>query len=65
PLPPTVTSGLRIGTPAITTRGMREQETLLIVNLIDAAIKNRSDAAQLAAIREQVTALCKQFPAYE
>jgi glycine hydroxymethyltransferase len=62
PEKPLVTSGIRIGTPAITTRGFNEQASRAIVHLIDEAIHARNDTAQLATIKEQVLRLCTQHP---
>ena len=59
--PPTVTSGIRIGTPAITTRGFTECESEQIVHWIDEAIKRRNDGAFLSALKEKVVALCEKF----
>ena len=56
-------SGIRIGTPAITTRGMKEPEARQIVDWIDEAITHADDDAKLSAIREEVRAFCAQFPA--
>jgi glycine hydroxymethyltransferase len=64
PLPPTETSGLRLGTPALTTRGMKEAEMELIADLIDRAISSRNDEKKLEAIRNEVSELTKQFPIY-
>ncbi|PMP83683.1 MAG: serine hydroxymethyltransferase [Caldisericum exile] len=64
PLPPTETSGLRLGTPALTTRGMKEAEMELIADLIDRAISSRNDEKKLEAIRNEVLELTKQFPIY-
>lgn len=61
---PTVTSGIRIGTPAITTRGFKASDVLRVVELIDAAIQKRDDDTSLRAIKEEVLRLCKQFPVY-
>jgi glycine hydroxymethyltransferase len=55
-------SGVRIGTPAITTRGMKEAEMRQIVGWIDAAITAHDDDAKLAAIREDVRAFCAGYP---
>lgn len=62
---PFVTSGIRIGTPAVTTRGMGEAEMKIIANLIDEAIKNRNDGAKLASIKAIVRRLCEKFPFYK
>ncbi len=59
---PAVTSGIRPGTPAVTTRGMGEEEMVLIAQLIDEALDARSDEARLAKIGERVQELCDRFP---
>ncbi len=64
PRSPFVTSGLRIGTPAVTTAGMREAEMAEIASLIGRALRNRSDDAALAEIRDSATNLCSKFPPY-
>lgn len=56
------TGGIRIGTPAMTTRGLREDDMMQVADFIDAAIKARNDEAALAAIRKQVTAFTARFP---
>lgn len=61
-LPPFKPSGIRLGTPAITTRGMKEDDMVLIAQWMLDAIKNRSDEAKLAALKNEVSAFCKQFP---
>ena len=61
---PFVTSGIRIGTPAVTTRGFKEAQILEVVELIAAAIRGRDDESKLAAIGEKVKALCARFPIY-
>jgi len=61
---PFVASGIRIGTPAMTTRGMRVEESIQIANWIADAIEARDDEAALDAIGRQVRDLCKQFPVY-
>ncbi|MCS7015011.1 MAG: serine hydroxymethyltransferase [Gemmatales bacterium] len=61
--PPLDPSGLRLGTPAITTRGMKETEMRLIARWIDEVLSNPDDEAVLMRIREQVRELCQQFPA--
>jgi glycine hydroxymethyltransferase len=62
--PPMKPSGVRIGTPALTTRGMKEPEMKTIAKWIAAALENRNDAAKLAEIRGQVGELAEQFPLY-
>jgi glycine hydroxymethyltransferase len=62
PNPPMKPSGVRFGTPALTTRGMKEKEILLIIDLIDEAIKNRADEGKLAELKEKTKALCLKFP---
>ncbi len=61
---PFVTSGIRIGTPAVTTRGMREKEMDQIGAYILDALKNHDNPAEIEKTREQVTALCENFPLY-
>ncbi len=65
PAKPWITSGVRIGTPAITTRGMKEQEAVQIAHWFDAVINNAEDESKLAEIKEEVKKLCKQFPIYK
>ncbi|MBO4304799.1 MAG: serine hydroxymethyltransferase [Lentisphaeria bacterium] len=62
PEKPFVTSGVRIGTPAVTTRGMKEPEMLRIASFIDEIVKAKSDDAKLAAIGEEVVAFTRSFP---
>ncbi len=64
PRSPFVTSGVRIGTPSVTTQGMKEAEMSLIAELIASALRGRDDAAALAAVRSDVAALCARFPVY-
>jgi glycine hydroxymethyltransferase len=63
--PPMKPSGVRLGTPALTTRGMREQEMRTIARWISEALDKRSDEAALARIRGQVRELADTFPLYE
>lgn len=65
PLPPTETSGLRLGTPALTTRGMKEEDMEIVTELIDKAIEHRSDEVMLSKVREEVNELTKRFPLYK
>ncbi|HBW22158.1 MAG: serine hydroxymethyltransferase [Elusimicrobia bacterium GWA2_56_46] len=64
PQPPMVTSGIRVGTPAVTTRGMKEREMTLIAGLMDEAIKHKGDDKILKSIAEKVRGLCSGFPIY-
>ncbi|MEM8620846.1 MAG: serine hydroxymethyltransferase [Actinomycetota bacterium] len=64
PRSPFVTSGVRIGTPSVTTQGMREPEMATIASLIARALRSRDDAAELEVVRKEVGALCDRFPAY-
>ncbi len=64
PRSPFVTSGVRIGTPSVTTQGMTEAEMATIGSLIAAALRARDDATALAEVRQQVAALCAKFPPY-
>ena len=62
---PMVTSGIRIGTPAVTTRGMKEKEMEEIGNFILETIENINDDKKLSEIKERVKELCLRFPLYE
>ncbi len=62
-LSPFVTSGIRVGTPAVTSRGMKEKEMVIIANLIADVIEKGE--AVIDEVREKVLALCKDFPLYE
>jgi len=64
PRSPFVTSGVRIGTPSVTTQGMTEAEMPLIASLIARALRGRDDAGTLAEVRAEVADLCGKFPAY-
>ncbi|WP_088278778.1 serine hydroxymethyltransferase [Ideonella sp. A 288] len=64
PQKPMVTSGIRLGSPAMTTRGFREREAVATANLIADVLDHPQDAARLAAVREQVGALTREFPVY-
>ena len=64
PEKPFVTSGIRIGSPAMTTRGFKEAEAELTANLIADVLDNPNDEANLASVRERVNALTARFPVY-
>jgi glycine hydroxymethyltransferase len=64
PQKPFIASGVRIGTPAVTTRGMKEAEMDQIASLIDEALQVRGDDAALKRVKEATTALCRRFPIY-
>ncbi len=64
PRKPAVTSGLRIGTPAVTTRGMGEPEMDEVAELIARALARHGDVEELDRIRSEVEALCRRFPLY-
>lgn len=65
PRSPFVTSGLRLGTPAITTRGFKETEAELIAEWISEILHNINDAATIARVKQKVLTLCKDFPVYQ
>jgi len=62
--PPMVASGIRVGTPAVTTRGMREAEMATIAELVARALKTPDDDHALGVVRAEVEALCRKFPLY-
>ncbi|MAT06474.1 MAG: serine hydroxymethyltransferase [Acidimicrobiaceae bacterium] len=64
PRSPFVTSGVRIGTPSVTTQGMTEAEMPIIADFIARALRGRDDADAVAAVRDEVANLCAKFPAY-
>jgi glycine hydroxymethyltransferase len=64
PRPPYITSGLRIGTPAVTTQGMVEADMATIAGLIQRVLVGRDDDAELAAVRDEVIALCSKLAPY-
>jgi glycine hydroxymethyltransferase len=64
PEKPMVTSGVRIGTPAMTTRGFKEEEARMTAHLIADVLDNPRDEAHIAAVRAKVNALTARFPVY-
>ena len=64
PLKPFVTSGIRLGSPTLTSRGMKEKEMRKIVRMIDEVISHRNDEKHINKIGKEVTAFCKKFPLY-
>lgn len=62
---PFVTSGIRIGTPALTTRGMQENQMIQIGKMIDTVLKNIENEAVHNEVKQQIFELCQQFPLYE
>src|SRR5210317_1884775 len=64
PRSPFVTSGVRIGTPSVTTQGMTPEEMPTIASLITRALRERGSADEIAAVRAEVAELCARFPAY-
>ena len=64
PESPFVTSGIRIGTPAITTRGFGHEESKLVVDLICDAIENKENSDELDIVKAKVKELCRKFPVY-
>jgi glycine hydroxymethyltransferase len=64
PEKPMVTSGVRIGTPAMTTRGFKDEEARMTANLVADVLDKPRDAANIAVVREKVNALTRRFPVY-
>lgn len=62
---PMVTSGIRLGTPSVTTRGFKQAEMQIVASLIDRALRNRNDESALNQIRQEVWKLTKMYPIYE
>jgi glycine hydroxymethyltransferase len=65
PEKPWRTSGIRIGTPAVTTRGFRESEMVVVAELVDRALSNLENGSELAAVRRGVSELTARFPLAE
>jgi len=64
PRPPVVTSGIRLGTPVMTTRGMGAEEAVQVADWMDEILRDPADAGVQERVRGEVTALCRRFPAY-
>jgi glycine hydroxymethyltransferase len=64
PRPPSISSGLRIGTPAVTTRGFKEPEVQQLSNWIADVLDQLGDEAALQRTRAEVVAICHRFPVY-
>ena len=62
--PPTITSGIRVGTPALTTRGMKEKEMEVVADFMDQALSSPMDTHLLARLADQVQDFCAQFPLF-
>jgi glycine hydroxymethyltransferase len=63
--PPTVTSGIRVGTPIVTSRKMREPEMVTIANLIARVLEDPQNSTVIKNVKDKVAALCKKYPVYE
>jgi glycine hydroxymethyltransferase len=64
PATPFVTSGIRIGTPAMTTRGMKEKQMVEIADMITSVIRDITNEETITGVRKQARELCAQFPLY-
>lgn len=62
---PFVTSGIRIGTPAMTTRGFGEEEFKRVAELIDKVLENRENVSIIQKVKNEVNAMCDEFPLYD
>jgi glycine hydroxymethyltransferase len=62
PRPPKVTSGIRLGTPAVTTRGLKESDMTTVASFFDRAIGAKENPDELAKIRKEVADMCAKFP---
>jgi len=65
PRSPFITSGLRMGTPAVTTRGFKEEQVIELSHWIADILDNLSDAGRIAEVKEKVLRLCREFPVYQ
>ncbi len=64
PQSPFVTSGLRLGTPAVTTRGFKEKEVAMLTNWLADVLDSLNDEVTIARVKAQVLLLCREFPVY-
>ncbi len=64
PRSPFITSGLRLGTPAITTRGFKAKETAMLSHWVADVLDNINDDTTIAAVQLKVLQLCREFPVY-
>ena len=64
PEKPMVTSGIRVGSPAMTTRGFKESEAVQVANLVAEVLEAPENEANLARVRDKVAVLCARFPVY-
>ena len=62
--PPTITSGIRVGTPAVTSRGLKEKHMKTIVEYVDYMLKNAESEKAIKDIAKKVDALCEEYPIY-
>ena len=63
--PPAIASGIRLGTPAVTTRGMKEEQMKVIASLINQILQDINNADKLNQIKAEVSSLCQEFPVYQ
>ncbi len=62
---PFVTSGIRLGTPALTTRGFKEEQFTEVVRLIDTVLQQPENESTLQSVKKQVQEICAEFPLYD
>jgi glycine hydroxymethyltransferase len=62
---PFVTSGIRIGTPAITSRGLKEKDCLKVVDFIDTALKNKDNPKELAKLKSKINTMMSKYPLFK
>jgi glycine hydroxymethyltransferase len=64
PRPPMVTSGLRLGTPALTTRGLKEPEMDRVAGWLDRVLVAKGEAGETSRVREEIRQFCRKFPLF-